>query len=127
MCFVFLILIKEIQKYSNFFFFPTRIKKKEFLLYVYIVEKKKKRRKENNVRCMSPSNICKKVSNMSDVILFHSTNSKILPTKISLKLLSNGHIFVDWKDLPKHRNIRQCVIHYKSLNTNQVKFFLLFC
>jgi hypothetical protein len=66
-----------------------------------------------------------KVSNMSDVILFHSTNSKILPTKISLKLLSNGHIFVDWKDLPKHRNIRQCVIHYKSLNTNQVKFFFV--
>jgi len=118
---------KRNTKIFKFLFFSNQNKKKEFLLYVYIVEKKKKRRKENNVRCMSPSNICKKVSNMSDVILFHSTNSKILPTKISLKLLSNGHIFVDWKDLPKHRNIRQCVIHYKSLNTNQVKFFLLFC
>ena len=56
-------------------------------------------------------------SNMTDSALF---DSKITPAKISLKLLSNGHISVDWSDLPKHRNARQCVIHYKSLNTNRV-------
>ncbi|CAF3259029.1 unnamed protein product, partial [Rotaria sp. Silwood2] len=59
----------------------------------------------------------------SDVLLFHSINSniqtKIHQTKIFLKLLSNGHISVDWNDLPKHRNTRQCVIHYKSLNNNR--------
>ncbi|CAF1289625.1 unnamed protein product [Rotaria sordida] len=59
----------------------------------------------------------------SDVVLFHSTNpniqTKIYRTKIFLKLLSNGHIFVDWSDLPKHKNTRQCVIHYKSLNNNR--------
>ncbi len=74
--------------------------------------------------------LIQKVSNMSeqesDVPLFHSTNSKILRTKIFLELLPNGHIFVDWKDLPKHQNIRQCVIHYKSLNTNRVKIFSFF-
>jgi len=58
-----------------------------------------------------------------DIELFHSTNSKILRTKIFLKLLSNGHIFVDWSDLPKHRKIQRYVIHYKSLNNNQVKIF----
>ena len=42
-------------------------------------------------------------------------------SKISLKLLPNGHIFVDWSDLPKHQNSRQCVLHYKSLNNNRVK------
>jgi hypothetical protein len=61
----------------------------------------------------------------SDVVLFHSINStiqtKVQRTKISLKLLPNGYISVDWSDLPKHRNIRQCVIHWKSLNNNQVK------
>jgi hypothetical protein len=71
-----------------------------------------------------------KVSNMSEqeseVSLFDSKNSKTLRTKILLTLLSNGHIFVDWKDLPKHRNIRRCVIHYKSLNTKQVKFLLFY-
>ncbi|CAF1448107.1 unnamed protein product [Rotaria sp. Silwood1] len=59
----------------------------------------------------------------SDVLLFHSINSniqtKIHRTKIFLKLLSNGHIFVDWSDLPKHKTTRQYVIHYKSLNNNQ--------
>jgi hypothetical protein len=85
--------------------------------------------KKTVAACLTPTHT--EVSNMSehesDVVLFHSTKSKIIPPKISLKLLSNGHISVDWSDLPKHRNIRQCVIHYKSLNTNQVKtsFFLL--
>lgn len=46
MYFVFLILIKEIQKIFKFLFFPIRIKKKEFLLYVYIVEKRRKEEKK---------------------------------------------------------------------------------
>ncbi|CAF3798157.1 unnamed protein product [Rotaria magnacalcarata] len=59
----------------------------------------------------------------SDALLLHAINSqtqtKIQRAKIFLQLLSNGHIFVDWSDLPKHQNSRQCVIHYKSLNTNR--------
>ncbi|CAM2711868.1 unnamed protein product [Rotaria socialis] len=59
----------------------------------------------------------------SDALLLHAINSqaqtKIQRAEIFLQLLSNGHIHVDWSDLPKHRNSRQCVIHYKSLNTNR--------
>ena len=63
---------------------------------------------------------------MSEIAFFHTTTSAITPAKISLELLPNGHIQVDWKDLPKYQNVRQYVIHYKSLNTNQVRKFFLF-
>lgn len=56
----------------------------------------------------------------SEDFLFHSITSKIIRTKISVKLLPNGYLFVDWSDLPKYRKTRQYVIHYKSLNTNRV-------
>jgi hypothetical protein len=62
----------------------------------------------------------------SDVLASHSINSKLQQTKISLKLLPNGHIFVDWSDLPKHRTFRQCIIHYKSLNNNRVKKYFFY-
>jgi hypothetical protein len=62
----------------------------------------------------------------SDVALSHLTNSKLQQTKIFLELLPNGHIFVDWSDLPIHRNSRQCVLHYKSLNNNRVKNKIFF-
>ncbi len=66
-----------------------------------------------------------KKSNMSEQdsynSLFHTANSEIV-----VKPLLNGHIHVDWSNLPKHRNIRQYVIHYKSLNTNKVRKFFFF-
>lgn len=104
------------------------LKKKIFLLCVHCREEGE-RKKIKSVTCFNES-IGKKVSNMSeeelDDLLFHSINSKTSRSKILLKLLPNGHIFVDWSTLPKHRNVRQCVIHYRSLNKNQVKIFFCF-
>ena len=61
----------------------------------------------------------------SDAILFcpvhPAIQTKVRRTKISLNLLANGHIFIDWNDLPTHQNIREYVVHYKSLNNNRVK------
>ncbi|CAF1008246.1 unnamed protein product [Adineta steineri] len=54
----------------------------------------------------------------SDASSFDTTNSST-QTNIFLKLSPNGHIFADWSDLPRHPTVRQCVIHYKSLNNNR--------
>jgi hypothetical protein len=53
--------------------------------------------------------------------LFYTANSQII-----LKLLPNGYIHVDLSTLPKQRNARQYVIHYKSLNTNRVREVVFF-
>ena len=88
-----------------------------------IVKKRNEKRKKR-VGSTSCNQTYEKVSDMSagesDDLLLHSINSNTQHPKISLQLLPNGHIFVDWNDLPKHRKIRQCVIHYKSLNNNRV-------
>ena len=57
---------------------------------------------------------------MSDIALFHSTQSKLPARKIHGELLSTGHIRVDWSELPKHANTRRYVMHWKSLNSNRV-------
>lgn len=65
----------------------------------------------------------------SDVPLFLSLNShtqtKIQPAKTIVELLPNGRIFVDWSDLPKHSNIEQYAVHYKSLNSLEVKYIFI--
>lgn len=73
---------------------------------MYIVEKEKK--EEHLLLVFNRANSNK-------------TKSHMMNSKIHLKLISNGNIFVDWSQLPRHQNARQCVIHYKSLNTNEVE------
>lgn len=49
------------------------------------------------------------------------TTSAGTPTKISLRLLRNGNVSVDWSELPRSGKVRHCIIHYKSLNNNRVR------
>ncbi len=84
-----------------------------------------KKNEKKKIRSVAPFiHISERTSDMSeqeaDAFLFDSITSNIRP-KIFLKLSPNGHIFVDWSHLPRHENVRQCVIHYKSLNNNRVK------
>jgi hypothetical protein len=112
---------KEMQKQSIFF----QPQKQSSCLYVHCRRKKRNEEKIiiTFVACLNQTEA--KKSNMSEHdsynSLFHTANSEIV-----LKPLPKGHIHVDWSNLPKHRNIRQYVIHYKSLNTNKVRKFFFF-
>ena len=91
---------------------------------MWIGRKRNKKKEKKLVSCTSCNQTYEKVSDMSagesDNLLLHSMNSNTQRPKVFLQLLPNGHIFVDWSNLPKHRKIRQCVIHYKTLNNNRV-------
>ncbi|UJR22537.1 hypothetical protein I4U23_025586 [Adineta vaga] len=54
----------------------------------------------------------------SDASSFDTTNTNTQP-KINLKLSAHGNIFADWSQLARPDNVRDCIIHYKSLNTNE--------
>lgn len=45
---------------------------------------------------------------------------------LSLKLLPNGKIDIDWTGFPRHPSCQQFIVHYRSLNDNHVKKILFF-
>ena len=60
-----------------------------------------------------------------DLPTFDSNNtqqfSQVERANLSLKLLPSGKIEIDWTGFPIHPSCRKFIVHYRSLNNNQVK------
>ena len=60
-----------------------------------------------------------------DTVLFDFSQirqrTKVERAKLFVQRRAKGQVFVDWTELPRHPSVRCFVIHWRSLNDNQVK------